>query len=146
MNANMNAIKAMRAELLVKIFIEDLKPSQFLKAESEKLDFDFLVAFKKPGGGLKFCAIDVKQTDSVVNGKYRFRTGRRSIDSFKSNMPMIIIVADTKHNQLYYGLASEIKKVNGAHRPGFFEVAVPITAVGSSPADKRKFVKAVLNS
>jgi hypothetical protein len=30
-------------------------------------------------------------------------------------------------------------------RPGFFEVAVPVTAIGSSPADKRKFVKAVLS-
>jgi hypothetical protein len=59
---------------------------------------------------------------------------------------MIIIVADTKHNQLYFGLASEIRKVNGSHRAGLVEVAIPTTPVGPSPADKRKFVEAVLNS
>ena len=141
-----HALKALRAELLVKMFIQDLKPSQFLKAESDHLAFDFVVAFKKPDGGLKFCGIDVKQTDSVVNSKFRFRTSRRSIDAFKSNMPMIIIVADTKHNQLYYGLASEIEKVNGAHGPAPLVVAVPVIAVSSAPADKRKFVESVLNS
>jgi hypothetical protein len=61
-------------------------------------------------------------------------------------MPLIVIVADTKHNQLYYGLACEIKMVNGVYKKsGPLEVAIPITAIGSSPADKRKFVKAVLS-
>jgi hypothetical protein len=141
-----NAMKAMRAELLVRMFIEDLKPSQFLKAESAHLPFDFVVAFKKPEGGLKFCSIDVKQTDHEVNRRFRFRTGRRSIEAFRSNMPMIIIVADTKHNQLYYGLASEVERVNGTHGRGPVEVAVPVTAVGPSPTDKHKFVEAALNS
>jgi hypothetical protein len=146
MSVSVKAIKALRAELLVKIFIEDLKPSQFLKEESGHLDFDFLVAFKTPDGGLKFCAIEIKQTDSVVNGNFRFKTGRRSIEAFKSNMPKIIIVADTKHNRLYYGLASEVRKVNGSHTSGLFEVAVPTTPVGTSAIDKRKFVEAILKS
>ena len=141
-----NAIKSRRAELLVEAFLEDLKPSRFVKAESENLDFDFVVAFKKPDGGLKYCAIEVMQTDSLINGEFHFMTGRWSIDAFNSNMPTIIFVADTKRNQLYYGFASRIKTIHAAHKAGFFEVAVPTTLVGPSPDDKRRFVEAVLNS
>jgi hypothetical protein len=141
-----NAIKARRAEILVEAFIEDLKPSRFVKAESDHLDFDFVVAFKKPGGGLKYCAIEVMQTDSLINGEFHFIISRRAIDALNSNMPTIIFVADTKRSQLYYGFASSMRTVSAAHRSGFFEVAVPTTQVEASPEHKRRFVHAVLNS
>jgi hypothetical protein len=140
------AFVARRAELLVEEFLNDLGPSRLVKAESAKLDFDFVVAFKKPDGGLKYCAVEVKQTEKPIAGDFHFMTGRRFVEASKSNMPTVVIIADTKHNELYYGFASQANVVNAAHRAGFFEVAVPAKKTGSSPAEKRQFIQDVLAS
>ncbi len=143
---NDHLIKGRRAELLAEAFLDELKPARLVKAESQNLDFDFVVAFKNPKGGLKYCAIEVKQTDNPVRGNFHFMTGRRFVDAKKSNMPTIVLVADTKRNDLYYGFASQAVVVNAARRAGLYEVAVPTKKKGHSHAEKHQFIADVLSN
>jgi hypothetical protein len=140
------SVKGRRAELLVEGFLDALRPSRFVQVESDNLEYDFVVAFKKPDGGLKYCAIEVKQTEAPITGDFHFMTGRRFDEAKKSNMPTIILIADTKLNQLYYAFASDAKTINAAHRAGFYEVAVHAQRTGLSPGEKRQFIKDVLNN
>src|ERR1700742_4996815 len=108
------SIKTRRAELLVEGFLDALAPLHFVEVAGDSLGYNFMVAFKKPDGGLKHCAIDVKQTDSILTGDFCFNSGRRFLELMKSDIPTAIVIADTKRNQLYYGFASEARIVNEA--------------------------------
>jgi hypothetical protein len=138
------SIKARRAELLVEGFLYELNPPHIAQVEGDNLGFDFVIAFKKPDRGLKYCAIEIKATENLVAETFHFMTGRRFLEARKSNMPMVILVADTKRNELYYGFASEAEVVNAAHRAGFYGITLPVSKIGQSSAAKREFIDDIL--
>src|SRR5947209_6522600 len=102
------SIKSRLAKLLVEGFLDELNPPHFVEAEGAGLGFDYVIAFRKPDQGLKYFAIEVKTTEEPLAGTFNFMTGRRFFDAARnSNMPTVIVVADTKRNEIYYGFASE---------------------------------------
>ncbi len=136
-----NQIKDLRAELLVEDFLSRLKPPHFVEVAGGNLDFDYVVALKRSDGGLKYIAIEVKQTDNPVSDSFPLiRRGNLSKSS-NSNMPTVLVVADTKRNDLYYGFISEAKVTNRGFRAGVVEVSVPVEKVVDSSQGRSRVLR-----
>jgi len=137
---------ARRAELLVEDFFDDLKPARFLQAEGGALEFDFVVAFEIPKKGLEYFAVEVKATEKTVGNFFNFITGRRILGAQKSNMHPLVMVVDTKRDELHFGFLSKAEIVNSAHRAGLYEVSLPVKKIENSKQGKKQFLSEILTA
>lgn len=113
-----------RGELLAELFLQDLGPD-ILSRPTEDIGFDFLVGFRNAAGGLNMFGIEVKATERTPADSFPLNraTYRRLAES---NLPACLLVADVKHNRLFY---SWIDQGTPLHRQGSSQVSVPVTEV-----------------
>lgn len=88
-----------RAELMAELFLQELGP-QFLSRPTDDVGYDLLVGFLNTEGGINTFAVEVKSTERPLT---RIQLPRRAFDRIaKSNIPGLLLVADVKHNRMYY--------------------------------------------
>jgi hypothetical protein len=91
---------ARRAELIAELFLQDLAPVFVARPEPD-LAFDFFIGFTNPRDGINLTAVEVKSTERTVRD--RFPIEKRLYDRWaNSNIPVLILVVDVKHNRLFY--------------------------------------------
>ena len=96
-----SGLVARRGELMVELFLQDLRPSFLSRPTSPNLGYDLLVGFKNARGGINTFAVEVRATERPPRG--RFRLPRRAFDRLAlSNVPALLLVVDVKHNRLYH--------------------------------------------
>ena len=90
-----------RGELLAEIFLQELEPEFVAQAPPENFAFDFLIGFLNEDGGFNSFAVEVKATETPINGEYSVKP-----DLFRkmahSNIPVLLLVIDVKRNELFY--------------------------------------------
>jgi hypothetical protein len=141
-----SSIKSRRAALLIEAFLLDLSLPRLVEVQSQKLRFDFVVALRKRDGGLKYWAVETKHTDKPIERNFHFLEGRNFQRDSRSNMPTMLLIADTKRNVIYCGLASRARVVQQAHRAGISEYSVPVFEVSPSAEGKRQFKQLLLEN
>jgi Domain of unknown function (DUF4365) len=107
-----------RGELLAELFLQDLKP-EFVAQTTEGIGYDFLVGFRNPKGGVNNFFVEVKATEGL--GQTNYPISKQLYDrSAHSNTPVLLLVVDVKHNQLFYAWLKEQRagksRDNGVNR------------------------------
>lgn len=93
---------ARRAEILAELGLQKLQPA-YLENTSGSGVYDFIVGFNTSAGGLNTFAVEVIATEQPVPGEFPVRESRRR-RLLNANIPVLLLVVDAKHNQLYYAL------------------------------------------
>ncbi len=105
---------------MAELFLQELEPDFIARPTSDDLGYDLLVGFPNEKKGTNIFAVEVKATERPP--AERFQIVRRTYERMAhSNVPGLLLVADVKHNQLYYGwLRSRVVRDTA-------NVAVPLT-------------------
>ncbi len=99
-----NEIVGRRAELLAELFLQELEP-EFVARPSADFEYDFLVGFRNPRGGINNIAIEVKSTEQLARKQYSV-SRRKYVRWAYSNIPILLLIVDVKENRFYYAWAS----------------------------------------
>lgn len=94
-----------RAELLAELFLQDLGAA-FVSRPTDDTGIDFIAAFPNGYGGTNLSAIEVKATEQPV-GDFFVLDKKWYQRLAHSNVPLLLLVVDAKHNRLYYAWPSE---------------------------------------
>lgn len=97
-----------RAELLAKLFLEDLKPQAIARADV-LAGIDYLAVFWGDDGGFRIAAVEVKAVQRPIREKYVFLTRKTTAEALKrANVPVLFLVVDSKNSRIYFGWAADI--------------------------------------
>lgn len=117
---------------MVELFLQDLNP-QFISRPTQDLGYDLLVGFPNDKGGVNTFAVEVKPVERPPGRGFPFQ--RRAFDRIAhSNLPAILLVADVKHNKLYYAWLTSRNPDGG----GSNTVTVPLTEVDEVTQEELK--------
>jgi len=113
-----------RGDLMAELLLQDLGPTFVARAE-RTLGYDYFAGFPNSKGGINVTAVEVKATDRPVPALLPI--DRRTYDRLAhSNIPVLLLVADVKHNRLFYGWP----KPDGAgERRASDTVAMPLVEI-----------------
>jgi hypothetical protein len=113
-----------RAELIIELFLQDLSPTYLARSDHD-FGYDFLVGFSNPEGGVNTSAVVTKATEQAVKDNVPFPKNRYE-ELSHSNIPVLLLVANVKTNQLYYAwLTSQQTK----GREGAQMISIPVNEV-----------------
>jgi hypothetical protein len=117
-----------RGELMAELFLQDLNPSFVAKPTSD-FGYDFYLGVQNADGGINNYAVQVKATSRPVPSRFPL-----NMKLFKllthSNIPGLLIVADVKHNKLFYAWLTREK--GDVDQEGNNIVRIPVTEVNDS--------------
>ncbi len=118
-----------RAELLARVFLEDLQPSFLASVETVDVPFDFLAGFLSSDGILMVAAaIEVKGASSVEeNRRFPLHRSQRQLKLFRqSNLPLLYLIVDVKMNRFFYAWSDFLPDSRIANR-----IAIRLTPASS---------------
>lgn len=99
-----------RAELMAEIFLQELEPEFVVQPTADEFAFDFLIGFSNQEGGVNTYAVEVTATEQRVEDAYQ--VPRQLFNRLAhSNIPLLLLVVDVKHNAIYYSWPSQDKCV-----------------------------------
>lgn len=116
-----------RGELLAELLLEELGAGFVARVPAE-LGYDFFVGFRNSDGGLNLAAVQVQSTDRPVRSIHPVRQPLYRCLA-NSNVPVLLLVADVKENQLFYALP-------GAH-PSGGDPDAEMVPIALTPIDDR---------
>jgi hypothetical protein len=92
---------ARRGDLMAELFLQELGAQFVSRPTTQDVGYDLLVGFLNKKGGTNTFAVQVASTERPPGT--RFQLPRRTFDRFaNSNIPGLLLVADVKHNRMYY--------------------------------------------
>lgn len=100
-------ISERRAALLAELLFQDLGATYIARPDTDTLPFDYLIGFANPGGGVNTIAVEIKARQKPVTGRYEIPKKAAAVIA-NSNPPVMLLVIDAKHNQLWYAWGAEI--------------------------------------
>ncbi len=113
-----------RAELIIELFLQDLAPTYLARSDHD-FGYDLLVGFSNPDGGVNTSAVVAKATEQVVKDSFPFPKIRYD-ELSHSNIPVLLLVANVKTNQLYYAWLTSLQT---KEREGVQTVSIPVNEV-----------------
>ena len=128
----MNQLKSRRAELLAESFLTALNPKFIAKTPASDVPYDYLVGVAGKNGSVQTIAVEVKKTEGPLK-RYNFKKYNEVAMARKTNLPVMMLVADIKHNDVYLNWMDASRIKPGAKT---FELAVEKTDAASA----REFV------
>ena len=136
MSGNREKLAARRGELMAELLLEDLGALFVSKSTVEDVGFDLLAGFRNDRGGTNTFAIEVKTTDDLASAS--FRLDRKTFERLlRSNTPALLLVANVKRNELYYGWVRQQTVATGK------SISIPLTVLDEA---RRKALRAELTS
>jgi uncharacterized ParB-like nuclease family protein len=134
-----------RAELLARLFLQDLGAAIWTTVQDEKkCPFDAIATFFTDDEKSRITAIEVKATEQPVGEAFHFQALLKSIRALQhSNVPVLFLVVDVKHNQVYYGWARDVRYdlVNGNGRQTV-RCTLPVVA---APERRKELLNAIFS-
>lgn len=120
-----------RGALLAELLLEDLG-AEFVARPTTDLGYDYFVGFSNPDGGVNVAAVQLLATERPVQSRYpvQKRLFRRLANS---NIPVLLLVANVKDNQLFYAFPGA-HVING--EPDARTVSIPLTAVDETTREE----------
>lgn len=113
-----------RGELIIELFLQDLAPVYVARSDLD-FGYDFFVGFTNAEGGVTTSAVVAKSTEQTVKASFPFPKNRYD-ELSHSNIPVLLLVANVKTNQLYYAWITS-QKTNG--REGVHMISIPVNEV-----------------
>jgi hypothetical protein len=133
-----------RAELLARLFLQDLGASVWAPAQDEYRPFDAIATFLTYDEKPRITANQVKATEQPVGEEFRFQADPKAIRALQhSNVPVLFLIVDAKHNQVYYGWARDLR-YDPAHGKGKRTVRCSLPVV-AAPERKGELLNAILS-
>lgn len=103
----------LRGELLAEQFLLDLKPDKLSSMKEADIGFDYMACFAKADGSLIAIAIEVKLTEQEIN---YFRLPASLVKRLQnSNIPVLVVVVDVKHNEIFFNWIHAAVSVKSKH-------------------------------
>jgi hypothetical protein len=97
---------------MAELFLQELEPAFISRPTTDRVGYDLLVGFTNERGGINTFAVEVKGTEQPPSGP--FSLTRTIFERFAhSNIPGLLLVADVKHNQLYYAWLNASSRMSG---------------------------------
>lgn len=134
-------LKHQRAETLAHLFLQDLGASVWT-AHEEIGPLDSIAVYLTVDKKLCLFGVEVKATEQAPDREFRFQGRPETIHALRhSNVPVLFLVADVKHNELYYGWASDIRveTVSSKRRP----MVSCVLLVSSAKEGKKELLEAL---
>jgi Domain of unknown function (DUF4365) len=89
-----------RSELMAELLLQEFDPVSLARPSTD-FGYDFLVSFTNSRGGINTFGVEVKGTEKEISST--FGVEKRVYDRLaNSNIPMLLLVTDVKHNRLFY--------------------------------------------
>ena len=126
-----------RGELLAELFLQDLKP-EFVARATADVGYDFLVGFRNSRGGVNNISVVVRTTERPVEHRFLLRRAQYRRFAY-SNIPVLLIVVDVKHNRFFYAWISLKEAVKSKDSVAYYEsnaVAIPLTEADDSTKEE----------
>ncbi len=122
-----------RADLLAKLFLEDLKPQALARAD-ELGGLDYMAVFLRDDGGFRIVPVEVKATERPVRGRHVFYTRKTTVEALKhANVPVLFLIVDTKNSEIYYGWAADISTTSAPDKgPRHMRCVLPVKSARDS--------------
>ncbi len=131
-----------RADAMARLFLQDV--SAELAVPKRDIGVNYLSVFRTEQGTRHVIPVVVLGTEEKISDEYRFPESIQFIDEWKSaNVPVLILVANVKQTELFYGWASDITtttKHNGEENAW----VLPVRRIDDKQA-RTEFVKALSN-
>jgi len=97
---------------MAEIFLEELEPDYVAQPTTDDFAFDFLVGFANPEGGTNTYAVEIAAKEQSVEDVYH--VPRKLFNRLAhSNISVLLLVVDVKHNAIYYSWPSPNTGVEG---------------------------------
>jgi len=113
-----------RGELMIELFLQDLDPVYVARSDLD-FGYDFFVGFENAEGGINTSAVVARATEQAVRDRFHFPKNRYD-ELSHSNIPVLLLVANVKTNQLYYAwLTPDDTK----GREGVQMISIPVNEV-----------------
>jgi hypothetical protein len=108
-----------RSAILARLFLEDLGAKGIAPIHGEDVGFDCFATFESPDGSTKSIAVEVKAIEEELKAPPSIRISPRDVEHWSgSNVPVLVLVIDVKHNRTYFNWARVILEANrGANVP-----------------------------
>lgn len=100
-----------RSELMAELFLQELEPEFVAQSTIPNFEFDFLVGFMNPQGGINTFAVEVKATERELTEGFSVRPKIYALLAH-SNIPALLLVIDVKNNVFYYAWPSDNPEVS----------------------------------
>ena len=105
---------AERTELMSGLFLQELGARNSLRTGPEPAPLDYVAIFGTDDLKLRIIGVEVKSTEKHLNGQFRFQARADRVKALQSaNVPILILVVNVKHNEIYYGWAKDIEETQG---------------------------------
>lgn len=102
-SANQKPHVTRRAELLSRVFLEDMHPTTLLETTDDDCGFDFLLGLETPEGGTRHFAVEIKATENLDRAEFAITLPAKTIRNWRgSNLPLVFLVVDAKQNRFYF--------------------------------------------
>jgi len=89
-----------RSELMAELLLQEFDPISLARPTVD-FGYDFLVSFTNSRGGINTFGVEVKGTEKEISSTFAIE--RRAYDRLaNSNIPMLLLVTDVKHNRVFY--------------------------------------------
>ena len=104
---------------MAELLLQEFEPQFVSRPTTQDVGYDLLAGFLNRKGGINTFAVEVKSTERSPG--MRFQLLRSTFDRFAhSNIPGLLLVADVKHNRMYYGW------LNSKKWSGSVSVSIPL--------------------
>jgi len=126
-----------RGELLTELFLQDLNP-EFVARATGDVGYDFLVGVRNSRGGVNNISVVVRTTERLVQNRFSLRREQYKRFAY-SNIPVLLIVVDVKHNRFFYSWISSKDAVASKDAVVAFEskvVMIRLTEVDDSTKEE----------
>ena len=122
---------------MAELFLQELDPKLLARPTGLEAGYDLLVGFPNSGGGINHVAVGVKATERPPGARFALPRG-----VFKQlahlNIPSLLLVADVRQSQLYYGWVTPDHGRAGSSSSSDSSVSVPITPLDDKKKKKLK--------
>lgn len=99
-----------RAELLAEETLLDLQAKSIFRVGGiESAPFDLIAVFSSKKKGMNLIPVEVRATEKPIGEKYTFLMNKKHLEGLiNANVPVLFVIVNTKLNEVYLGLASDI--------------------------------------
>lgn len=143
-SAHQKSYVGRRAELLSRVFLEDMHPATLLETTDENCGFDYLLGLEAPDRSTRHFAVEVKATENLTRPEFAVLLPAKTIRYWRgSNLPLVFLVVDAKKNHFYFATGDaltnpKLKAQNG----GNVRVVLPLQKAETAESMARALVGA----
>jgi hypothetical protein len=133
-----------RGMLLAELFLQKLKPLNFLQETGSDRRLDYLLGFRTGAGRIVVIGVEVKSTDEPVPNPYQFYLAKPELQALTdTNLTILVVVVDVKKSEAFFGWGSQIEVIRDPTIRGAAFVQLPVRK--ATPSNTQRLLQEIKN-